>query len=768
MKELALSIRGMTCGACAARVERSLNELEGVSAQVNFASERASIVLSATVPVPVLIKQVESAGYGAELAGGAHSAEDDRAEDDRRVRSLGRRLIVSGLLLMPICEGSVAFSLGTWIRFPFWQWLLIALAAPVVTWAAWPFHAAAIRSARTRTATMDTLVSMGIGAATGWSLYAMFFRDSYEPQRSALYVLLHQSGGAIYLDVAAGVTTFLLAGRFYEAWARRRTGNALRALAAVGAKEVVLLQDDDTEIRVPASGVRVGARFVVRPGETIATDGLVLLGQSAVDRSSMTGEAVPVDAGKGDQVLGGTVVMSGRLIVAATRVGGDTQLAHMLNMVERAQVEKAAVQRLADRIAGVFVPTVMALALLTFALWMLTVGSVEEAFSAALSVLIIACPCALGLATPTALRVASGRGAQLGIFFKGHQALESSKAIDTVVLDKTGTVTEGKMQVVDYELMPGVSRATLLHFAGAVEQASEHAVAEAIVAASRQELDALPQPEEFESLPGLGARGLVDRHQVLVGRARLFADREVELPDSVVTQCAAWETAGHTAIVVGQDAEILGAVAVADTVKPSAAPAVRELQRLGLECILLTGDNQATAEAVAADIGVRWVVAGALPDQKVSLVKELQAEGRAVAMVGDGVNDGPALATADLGLAMSSGTDVAINAADLILVRDDLAVVPDAISLARRTVRTIRGNLVWAFGYNVVALPLAAFGRLDPLIAAGAMAFSSAFVVWNSSRIRHFNGSHRLLKAHPRAGASLLLAPHPKTSPRAH
>jgi len=740
-EQLQLSIRGMSCGACAAKIEKSLNQLPHVQAQVNYASERASVSLFSEVPVATLIKQVESAGYRAELTGTNHSAADDAAEDDRRVHYLGRRLLVAALLFMPLAEWSMAFSLLPWLRFPHWQFLFIAMGAPVVVWAAWPFHRAALQAARHGTATMDSLVSMGIIAATSWSLYAMFFRDVSEPGRSGLYVLLHQAGGALYLDVAAGVTTFLLAGRYFEALARRRAGGALRALAAVAAKDVAILQVGGGERRVPVSQLRSGDRFIVRPGETIATDGEVVLGNSAVDCSAMTGESIPREIGVGEQVLGGTVVLSGRLIVQALKVGVDTQLAQMLELVEQAQLQKASVQRLADRISSVFVPTVMAGAILTFIGWILIVGSVESAFSAALAVLIIACPCALGLATPAALRVASGRGAQLGIFFKGHQGLETSKAVDTVVLDKTGTVTQGRMDLVDVAVVPGGDRSQLLYAAGALEQASEHAVAAAIAAAAAREFPHLSQAIDFSSLPGLGASGAVDGHQILVGKAQLLAQHGVTVPKQMVERCTTWEVMSHTAVLVARDGIAIGAVAVADAIKPSAAAAVLELQRLGLNCILLTGDNEATARAVAAEVGIREVVAGALPREKVRIIRDLQAHGHRVAMVGDGVNDGPALAQADLGLAIGSGTDVAINAADLILVRDDLGVVPDAIRLARSTMRTIRGNLVWAFGYNVVAIPLAASGRLDPLIAGAAMALSSAFVVWNSSRLRRFRGT---------------------------
>jgi cation-transporting P-type ATPase A/B/Cu+-exporting ATPase len=731
----------MSCGACAAKIEKSLNQLPHVQAQVNYASERASVSLFSEVPVAALIQRVESAGYRAELAGTTHSADDDAAEDDRRVHYLGRRLLVAALLFMPLAEWSMAFSLLPWLRFPHWQFLFIAMGAPVVVWAAWPFHRAAFQAARHGTATMDSLVSMGIIAATSWSLYAMFFRDISEPGRSGLYVLFHQAGGALYLDVAAGVTTFLLAGRYFEALARRRAGSALRALAAVAAKDVAILQVDGSERRVPVGQLRSGNRFIVRPGETIATDGQVVLGHSAVDCSAMTGESIPREIEVGEQVLGGTVVLSGRLIVRALKVGGDTQLAQMLELVEQAQLQKASVQRLADRISSVFVPTVMAGAILTFVGWLLIAGSVESAFSAALAVLIIACPCALGLATPAALRVASGRGAQLGIFFKGHQGLETSKAVDTVVLDKTGTVTQGRMELVDVAVLPGVEQSQLLYAAGALEQASEHAVAAAITAAARGEFSHLTQASDFSNLPGLGASGLVDGHQILVGKPQLLAQHGVAVPKQMVERCTTWEVMSHTAVLVARDGITIGAIAVADAIKPSAAAAILELQQLGLNCVLLTGDNEATARAVAAEVGIREVVAGALPREKVRVIQDLQARGHCVAMVGDGVNDGPALVQADLGLAIGSGTDVAINAADLILVRDDLGVVPDAIRLARSTMRTIRGNLIWAFGYNVVAIPLAASGRLDPLIAGAAMALSSAFVVWNSSRLRRFQGT---------------------------
>jgi len=734
---VSIVIGGMTCGACAARIERRLNDLEGVEASVNYASERARVTLLADMPVGRLVEEIQSVGYSAEVVENPADVTDDTAEIDRRTRSLGRRLIVAAVLFMPLCDLSIAFSLVPRLRFPHWQWVLVVLATPVLTWGAWPFYKAATRQARHGTSSMDTLVSLGILAATGWSLYAMFWRDTSSAPRTVLFVLAHQSGGAIYIDVAVGVTTFLLAGRYFEAWSKRRTGNALRALAAVGAKDVAVLDALGAEHRLPVEQLVVGDHFVVRPGETVATDGEIVFGHSAIDRSAMTGESLPVDVAPRDRVVGGTVSVGGRLVVQATKVGRDTQLAHMVRLVENAQNEKAAVQRLADRIAGVFVPTVIVIALVTLGAWLLIGGSTQEAFSAALSVLIIACPCALGLATPTALLVASGQGARLGIFFKGYQALEASRQVDTVVLDKTGTVTEGKMAVVNVAGAPGIERSALLRWAGALEQGSEHLVGRAIASAAQAELGALPPVHGFMALPGVGARGTVDGHEVAVGKADLFSQRMATVPAMLAARCAQWESRGRTAVLVGRDGAIVGAVAVADAIRPSAASAVRELHARGLHCVVLSGDNEPTTRAVADAIGVTDVVASALPADKVAVIRRLQKEGRSVAMVGDGVNDGPALACADLGLAVGSGTDVAINAADLIIVRDDLGDVVTAIDLARRTLKTIRGNRAWAFGYNVAAIPLAACGLLNPLIAGAAMALSSGFVVWNSSRLRH-------------------------------
>ena len=744
LREVELSVRGMTCAACAARVEKNLNAMAGVAASVNFATEKAAVTVPASVPVERLIEKIEQAGYGAVVvtAGGGDSAEAaGGGPDAARVAYFRRRLIVALIFFVPLSDLSVLLSLFPAYRFPGWQWVLIALAAPVAGWAAWPFHRAALKNARHGSCSMDTLVSLGITAACGWSVYAMFFLDPGEAHVSAMSLLLHASGGGIYLEVAASVTTFLLAGRWYEARARRQATDAMRELAGAGAKDACVLADDGSERRIPIAGLGAGQRFVVRPGETIAADGEVLFGQSTVDRSMMTGEPVPADAAEGDSVTAGTVVVGGRLIVRAVRVGNDTQLAHLVALVEQAQAQKAAVQRLADRICGVFVPAVLAFAGLTLAGWLLAGSPVQHAFSCALAVLIIACPCALGLATPAALVAACGRGAQLGIFIKGYQALESSRSVDTVVLDKTGTVTSGVMRVTGVQPAAGASRDVLLRRAGAVEQASEHAVAAAISAAARAELGSLPLAGGFAALPGLGARGVVDGQEVIVGRERLFRDRQIAVPATLAAQCAEWERAGSTTVLAGWDGEVFGAVAVADTVKPSAAAAVTALRALGLRPVLLTGDSEAAARAVAAETGIDEVIAGALPDDKVTVIKDLRARGRSVAMVGDGVNDGPALAAASLGLAMGSGTDVAICAADLILLRDDLGVVPDAIRLARATFRTIRRNLAWAFGYNIAAIPLAAAGFLNPLIAGAAMAASSAFVVGNSLRLQRFGTS---------------------------
>ena len=748
--QVELVIGGMTCAACAARVQAKLNKLDGVTASVNLSTERAWVSAPPAVSAPDLIAVVEAAGYTADVAAppGQDAEEDAVAADEAAVRRLRRRLTLALVFFVPLTDASLMLSVFPWTRFPGWQWLLVALAVPVATWAAWPFHAAALRQARHLSSSMDTLVSLGILAACGWSAYAMFVLDRGQGRLSGLANLLHGSGGGIYLEVAASVTTFLLAGRLYEAKARRTAGQAMRDLAAASARDVCVLDDDGTERRIPAGLLRAGQRFVVRPGERIAADGEVLSGQSAVDRSMMTGESVPVDAAPGDAVTGGTIATAGRLVVRADKVGADTQLAHLVRMVEQAQAGKAGIQRLADRVCAVFVPAVLACAGLTLAGWLLAGSPAGHAFSAALAVLIIACPCALGLATPAALVVASGRGAQLGIFIKGYQALESSRAINTVVLDKTGTVTTGQMTVTGVLAVPGVSRGDLLRFAGAVEQASEHAVAAAVTALAAAETAPLPDADGFRALPGLGARGTVGGHEVTVGRATLFAD----IPSAVAAWCREQEQAGCTTVLVSWDAAVRGALAVRDTVKPSAPAAVARLRDLGLHPVLLTGDNAATAHAVGDAAGIGDVLAEALPADKARVISDLQAGGRSAAMVGDGVNDAPALAAAQLGLALGSGTDVAIVAADMILLRDDLQAVPDAIALARATFRTIRRNLAWAFCYNVLAIPLAALGLLNPLLAAAAMTLSSVFVVWNSLRLRRQGATARRTRIPDRAG----------------
>ena len=746
LTEIQLAIRGMTCAACAARVQRKLAELPGVTASVNLATEKATVIAPASVLVQRLVEAVEQAGYSADAlpaAGTEQAGAAPSGEDADRVAYLRRRLIVALVFFVPLSDLSVQLSLFPSFRFPGWQWVLVGLAVPVAGWAAWPFHAAALRTARHRTTSMDTLVSLGIVAACGWSAYAMFVLDAAPTKISPLQLLLHASGGGIYLEVAASVTTFLLAGRWYEARARRDAGDAMRALAAAGAKEACLLGPDGAERRIPVAALRPGDRFVVRPGESIAADGVVEFGESAIDTSMMTGESVPADATAGSTVSAGTVVVTGRLVVRATRTGEDTQLAHLIALVEHAQADKSAAQRLADRICGVFVPAVLVAATLTLIGWLAAGVAPERAVSAALAVLIIACPCALGLATPAALVVACGRGAELGIFIKGYQALESSRSVDTVLLDKTGTITTGTMTVVAVQPAPGCSRAELLRHLGAIENPSGHPVAAAISTYARAELRELPMAHDFAVVPGLGVRGVVDGTEVLAGQVRMLHEAGWAVPDALAGQCGEWAANGRTVVLAGWAGQARGAVAVADALKPSAPAAVAGLQQLGLRTVLLTGDAEPVAAAIGAAAGVDEVIASALPADKAAVVRRLQAQGRQVAMVGDGINDGPALAAADLSLALGSGTDVAISAADLILLRDDLAVVPEAISLARATLAVIRRNLAWAFGYNVAAIPLAAAGFLNPLIAGAAMAGSSVFVVASSVRLRQFGTGSR-------------------------
>ncbi|OKJ58892.1 heavy metal translocating P-type ATPase [Streptomyces sp. CB02115] len=746
-----LAIGGMTCASCAARIEKKLNRMDGVEATVNYATEKAKVTyLGADVSVEDLIATVEATGYtarppappastaspgssGTDTAGTAAESEDDG------LTSLRQRLITAVLLAVPV----IAMAMVPALQFDYWQWLSLTLTAPVVVYAAWPFHRAAWTNAKHGAATMDTLISVGTSAAFLWSLWALFFGTAGMVGMThpfELTIARSDGAGNIYLEAAAGVTAFILAGRYFEARSKRKAGAALKALMELGAKEVTVLRDG-VETTIPTAALQVGDRFLVRPGEKIATDGTVVEGASAVDASMLTGESVPVEVTVGDTVTGATLNAGGRLVVEATRIGADTQLARMARLVEDAQNGKASAQRLADRISAVFVPIVIALALGTLGFWLGNGAGLTAAFTAAVAVLIIACPCALGLATPTALMVGTGRGAQLGILIKGPEVLETTRRADTIVLDKTGTVTTGRMTLQTTHTTHTTTETEVLRLAGALENASEHPIAQAVAAAATDATGPLPTPEDFQNIPGLGVQGIVEGHAVLVGREQLLAEWEIRLPAHLAEAKKAAEAAGRTAITVAWDGEARAVLEVADAVKDTSAEAIRRLRALGLTPILLTGDNRAVAESVAAEVGIDEVYAEVMPQDKVDVVKRLQAEGRSVAMVGDGVNDAAALAQADLGLAMGTGTDAAIEAGDLTLVRGDLNAAADAIRLSRRTLSTIRTNLFWAFAYNVGALPLAAAGLLNPMIAGAAMAFSSVFVVGNSLRLRTFKGA---------------------------
>nr|VTP04318.1 putative copper-exporting P-type ATPase V [Mycobacterium riyadhense] len=739
LRQIELQIGGMTCASCVARIEKKLNKLDGVSASVNFATGKASVDYGADISPDQLVAVVQQAGYTADLptsstpaadGGAAATAEPDTAA------SLRQRLRVALVLTVPV----IAMAMVSVLQFTNWQWLSLTLAAPVVVWGGWPIHKAAWTNLRHGTATMDTLISMGTLAALSWSVYALFWgtagmagmRHSFE-----LTITRGDGTGNIYLEAAAGVTTFILAGRYFEARAKRRAGAALRALLELGAKDVAVRRNGAAQ-RIPIDQLAVGDEFVVRPGEKIATDGVVIEGSSAVDASMLTGESVPVEVGPGAQVVGATVNVGGRIVVRANRVGSDTQLAQMAKLVEDAQTGKAPAQRLADKISAIFVPIVIALSLATLGFWIGTGASMSAAFTAAVAVLIIACPCALGLATPTALMVGTGRGAQLGILIKGPEVLESTRRVDTIVLDKTGTITSGTMTLLEVIAAHGEQPDEVLRMAGALEDSSEHPIAKAIATGASDRTGDLPAVEDFANLAGLGVQGIVDGHAVVVGRQQLLADWSQRLPIDLARSMRRAESEGKTAVAVGWDGQPRGLVVVADTVKPTSAEAVARLRTLGLTPIMLTGDNQAAAATIAGQVGIDEFIAEVLPHGKVETIKRLQADGKVVAMVGDGVNDAAALAQADLGLAMGTGTDVAIAASDLTLVRGDLRAVADAIRLSRKTLATIKGNLFWAFAYNIAALPLAGAGLLNPMLAGAAMAFSSVFVVSNSLRLRRF------------------------------
>jgi Cu+-exporting ATPase len=736
-----LVIGGMTCASCAARIEKRLNKLDGVTASVNYTTEQAKVTVPEGIGPDELIAQVEATGYTARLpqaAGTANGEGADGAVERDVTAPLRTRLLTSVGLTVPV----ILLAMVPALQFDAWQWLSLTFAAPVATWGALPFHRAAWVNLRHGVATMDTLISVGVLAAFGWSIYALFWGSagdigmthgfSWTAERGA-------GGSQIYLEVAAGVTVFILAGRYFEARAKRRSGAAFRALLELGAKDVAVLRDG-SEVRIPIDQLAVGDRFVVRPGEKVATDGVVIEGTSAIDASLLTGEPVPVEVCPGDPVAGATVNAGGRLVIEATRVGADTALAQIARLVQDAQTGKAPVQRLADRISAIFVPVVIALAFATLGFWLTAAAtdSATAAFTAAVAVLIIACPCTLGLATPTALMVGTGRGAQLGILIKGPEVLESTRQVDTIVLDKTGTVTTGRMALADVVTTADTTVEEALRLAASLEDASEHPIAQAIAAGARARGIELTAVESFANTQGLGVQGVVEGHAVVAGRERFLADWSLHLPDDLRAAKEAAEGEGRTPVLVGWDGAARAVLVVSDSIKDTSAEAVTQLRDLGLRPILLTGDNERSARAVATQVGIDDVIAEVLPEDKVAVVSRLQAEGRVVAMVGDGVNDAAALARADLGLAMGTGTDVAIEASDITLVRGDLRSAADAIRLSRRTLATIKGNLFWAFAYNVAALPLAAAGLLNPMLAGGAMAFSSVFVVSNSLRLRRF------------------------------
>ena len=741
-----LQIGGMTCASCAMRIEKKLNKLDGIAATVNYATEKAKVTIPAGYDPALLIAEVEKTGYSAALPA-PKKAKNDTAEGgdaddaDPELTSLRNRLIVSIVLSVPV----IAMAMVPALQFTYWQWASLALAAPVIVWAAFPFHKAAWANLKHGTATMDTLISMGTTAAFLWSLYALFFGTAGTPGMTHPFELtLAPSEGAanIYLEVAAGVTMFILAGRYFEKRSKRQAGAALRALLELGAKEVSVLRDG-VETKIPVEDLQAGDEFIVRPGEKIATDGVVVSGTSAVDASMLTGESVPVEVAEGDPVTGATVNAGGRLVVRATRVGSDTQLAQMAKLVEDAQTGKAEVQRLADKISGVFVPIAILIAVVAMGAWLGAGFPVAAAFTAAVAVLVIACPCALGLATPTALLVGTGRGAQMGILIKGPEVLESTRKVDTVVLDKTGTVTTGKMTLVNVVTEPGTDADELLRLAGALEDASEHPIAQAIAKGATQQTGTLPTVEGFTNLEGKGVQGVVDGHALIVGRESLLAEWSLRLSAEVAAAKAQAESEGKTVVAVGWDGAARCILIVADTVKPTSKEAIAQLKALGLTPVLLTGDNEAVARQIAAEVGIDQVIAEVLPKDKVDVVTRLQGEGKVVAMVGDGVNDAPALAQADLGLAMGTGTDVAIEASDITLVRGDLRSAADAIRLSRKTLGTIKTNLFWAFAYNTAAIPVAALGLLNPMLAGAAMALSSVFVVGNSLRLRGFKSIAR-------------------------